>query len=97
MNYQENGDSVKSLEGKRIIVAGGGGAQGRVGAKLFAEHGARVIIADASLEAAQAAADEITAADCGGDRLCGGCRRPRILAPTCRPGEIVVFRPGRHG
>ncbi len=67
VNDKENGDNVKSLEGKRIIVAGGGGAQGRVGAKLFAEHGARVIIADASLEAAQAAADEINAA--GGEAI----------------------------
>ena len=50
---------MRSLEGKRIIVAGGGGAQGRVGARLFAEHGARVIVADASVEAAEAATEEI--------------------------------------
>jgi NAD(P)-dependent dehydrogenase (short-subunit alcohol dehydrogenase family) len=51
---------MNSLEGKRIIVAGGGGAQGSVGAALFARHGARVIVADASAEAAGAVAEEIT-------------------------------------
>ncbi|MCU1411857.1 MAG: hypothetical protein JWR04_2564 [Rhodoglobus sp.] len=53
---------MNSLEGKRIIVAGGGGAQGRVGAALFAQHGAQVIIADASAEAAASAAAEVAAA-----------------------------------
>ena len=59
-----------TLEGKRIIVAGGGGAQGRFGAGLFAEHGARVIVADASEEAARATAEEITAA--GGEAIAVG-------------------------
>jgi NAD(P)-dependent dehydrogenase (short-subunit alcohol dehydrogenase family) len=58
---------MNSLEGKRIIVAGGGGAQGRVGAALFAQHGARVLVADASADAAAATADEVTAA--GGQAL----------------------------
>lgn len=53
---------MNSLEGKRIIVAGGGGAQGRVGAVLFAQHGAKVIVADASAEAAAATVEEVTAA-----------------------------------
>jgi len=53
---------MNSLEGKRIIVAGGGGLQGRVGAVLFAQHGAKVIVADASAEAAAATVDEVTAA-----------------------------------
>lgn len=58
---------MNSLEGKRIIVAGGGGAQGRVGAVLFARHGARVVVADASAEAAAATAAQVTAA--GGEAI----------------------------
>lgn len=50
---------MTSLEGKRILVVGAGGAQGSVGAQLFAEHGARVIVADAVTEAAEAVADTI--------------------------------------
>lgn len=50
---------MTSLEGKRIVVVGAGGAQGRVGAQLFAEQGARVIVADANREAAEATADAI--------------------------------------
>ncbi len=66
-NRGETENRVKSLEGKRIIVAGGGGAQGRVGAGLFAQHGARVVVADASLDAASAAVDEIASA--GGEAI----------------------------
>ena len=58
---------MNSLEDKRIIVAGGGGAQGRVGAMLLAQHGARVIVADASAEDAASAAAEVTAA--GGEAI----------------------------
>jgi NAD(P)-dependent dehydrogenase (short-subunit alcohol dehydrogenase family) len=61
---------MKSLEGKRIIVAGGGGAQGRVGAVLFARHGARVVVADASEDAANATVEEVTAA--GGEAIAAG-------------------------
>ena len=53
---------MNSLEGKRIIVAGCGCAQGRVGAVLFAQHGAKVIVADASADAAAATVEEVTRA-----------------------------------
>jgi 3alpha(or 20beta)-hydroxysteroid dehydrogenase len=50
---------VTTLEGKRILVMGAGGAQGRVGARMLAEHGARVIVADAVAEAAEELSGEI--------------------------------------
>lgn len=53
---------MTSLEGKRILVVGGGGAQGSIGARLFAEHGAHVIVADAVQDAAASVASEIRAA-----------------------------------
>ncbi len=50
---------MRSLEGKRILVIGAGGAQGKVGATLFSEHGARLIVADAIQSAAESVAKEI--------------------------------------
>ena len=49
---------MTTLEGKRILVMGAGGRQGRVGARLLAEHGARLVLADAVAESANAAAAE---------------------------------------
>ena len=48
---------MSTLQGKRIIVSGGGGVQGGFAASLFAGQGARVIVADFSREAAEAAAE----------------------------------------
>lgn len=53
---------MTTLEGKRILVMGAGGAQGREGAKLLAQQGARVLVADAIAQAAQAVAAEIGSA-----------------------------------
>lgn len=51
-----------TLEGKRIIVSGGGGVQGSFASALFAREGAKVVIADFSLEAAERAAEAVTSA-----------------------------------
>jgi len=48
------------LAGRVAVVTGGGGGIGAATAQLFAEHGARVIIADIDSERAQQTADEIT-------------------------------------
>jgi len=50
------------LEGRIALVTGGGGAMGGAQARLFAQEGAAVAVADLFLEKAQAVADEITAA-----------------------------------
>lgn len=48
---------ANSLSGKSILVVGASGAQGRVTAKLLAEEGANLIIADASFDALEAVRD----------------------------------------
>jgi NAD(P)-dependent dehydrogenase (short-subunit alcohol dehydrogenase family) len=50
------------LEGKVTIVTGGGSGQGAAAARLFAEHGAAVVIADWNEAGAQATAGAIEAA-----------------------------------
>src|SRR3984893_17198041 len=52
------------LADRVAVVTGGGGGIGAATARLFAQHGARVVIADIDSERAQQTADEITTA-CG--------------------------------
>jgi len=47
------------LQGKVAFITGGGGAMGGAQARLFAEEGAAVAVADNRLEAAEAVASEI--------------------------------------
>ncbi|ORA84803.1 SDR family oxidoreductase [Mycobacterium malmoense] len=55
------------LTGRVSVVTGGGGGIGAATARLLAEHGARVVIADIDAELAQRTADQITAS--GGSAL----------------------------
>ncbi len=55
------------LAGRVAVVTGGGGGIGAATARLFARHGARVVIADIDGELARATADDITAS--GGSAL----------------------------
>ena len=55
------------LADRVAVVTGGGGGIGAATARLFAQHGARAVIADLDAERAQQTADEITAA--GGSAL----------------------------
>jgi NAD(P)-dependent dehydrogenase (short-subunit alcohol dehydrogenase family) len=50
------------LADRVAVVTGGGGGIGAATARLFAQHGARVVIADIDPERAQQTADEITTA-----------------------------------
>jgi 3-oxoacyl-[acyl-carrier protein] reductase len=50
------------LKGKVVIVVGGGSGIGRASAKLLAQEGAKVMIADRNIEGANKVADEIKAA-----------------------------------
>ena len=52
---------MKRLEGKTILVAGGGGIGGGL-ARRFASEGANVVLGDVELEKAKKVADEIVAA-----------------------------------
>jgi len=51
-----------NLKGKVAIVTGSASGIGKRVAEMFAEHGAKVVIADLNIDAAQATADEIKAA-----------------------------------
>ena len=55
------------LADRVAVVTGGGGGIGAATARLFAEHGAQVVIADIDTERAQRCADEITTS--GGSAL----------------------------
>jgi NAD(P)-dependent dehydrogenase (short-subunit alcohol dehydrogenase family) len=59
--------SSPTLAGKVAVITGAGSGIGRATALLLARHGAKVHVVDLSGEAAQAVADEITAA--GGSAL----------------------------
>ncbi len=49
------------LSGKVAIITGGGSGMGRAISKAYAGEGARVVVADIDLAAAQQTADAITA------------------------------------
>jgi NAD(P)-dependent dehydrogenase (short-subunit alcohol dehydrogenase family) len=53
------------LDGKVTIITGGASGMGRTAARLFAEQGAKVVLADVTEEAAESAAAEVRAT--GGD------------------------------
>src|SRR4051812_4919364 len=50
------------LQDKVTIITGGASGMGRVAARMFAEEGAKVVVADVTAEAAQSVVDEVKAA-----------------------------------
>lgn len=58
---------MSSCKDRVVIITGAGGGLGRAYAKSFAEEGAKVVVNDIRLDAAQAVVDDIVAA--GGDAL----------------------------
>lgn len=61
MTTPQPGDSGTLLAGKVAVITGGGGGIGAATARLFAAHGAKVIIADIDPELAARTTNEITA------------------------------------
>jgi NAD(P)-dependent dehydrogenase (short-subunit alcohol dehydrogenase family) len=67
MSMEETAHMGPLLVDRVAVVTGGGGGIGAATARLFAQHGARVVIADIDAVRAQRCADEITAT--GGSTL----------------------------
>src|ERR1700757_3306802 len=61
MGMEDATHAAPLLTDRVAVVTGGGGGIGAATARLFAQHGARVVIADINTELAQRTADEITA------------------------------------
>ncbi len=60
-------DQRRRFEGKTIVITGGGGTFGRVGARYFAEQGAKVVLVDvnqAALDKVKSEVGEITTCAC---------------------------------
>jgi NAD(P)-dependent dehydrogenase (short-subunit alcohol dehydrogenase family) len=55
LSHASSAQQRRRFEGKTIVITGGGGTFGRVGAKYFAERGAKVVLVDVN----QAALDQI--------------------------------------
>lgn len=53
---------MKLLDGKVVVITGSGRGIGAAAARLFGQHGAKVVVSDLDPAPAQAVADEITAA-----------------------------------
>jgi len=87
---------MQRLEGKTVIVTGGGGGIGGATSKRFASEGARVAVYDMNLEAAERVAAEIVAA--GGKAVAFKCDITNraevdaaVAATTAQLGPIDVL------
>jgi NAD(P)-dependent dehydrogenase (short-subunit alcohol dehydrogenase family) len=79
------------LTDRVAVVTGGGGGIGAATARLFAQQGARVVIADIDPERAERTADEITAA---------GDSASAVVTDVRDAGQVAVLAQsvlGRHG
>lgn len=76
---------MKLLQDKVVIITGGASGMGRAGARLFAEQGAKVIVADLNEVAAEETEAEITAAG-------GVCRGWAYDATSATDAASIVAR-----
>ena len=79
------------LSDRVAVVTGGGGGIGAATARLFADHGAQVVVADIDAERAHQTADEITVS--GGSAVA-------VVADVCDHGQVADLARSvleRHG
>jgi NAD(P)-dependent dehydrogenase (short-subunit alcohol dehydrogenase family) len=79
------------LNDRIAVVTGGGGGIGAATARLFADHGAQVVIADIDAELAQLTAEQITAS--GGS----ACAAMTDVRDAGQVGELARSVLERHG
>lgn len=82
---------MKRLENKVTIITGSAGGMGKETAKLFAEQGAKVVVADFNEEAGKAVVDEINAA--GG--VAAFCKVD--IAKSAQVQEMIQFTVKTYG
>jgi NAD(P)-dependent dehydrogenase (short-subunit alcohol dehydrogenase family) len=80
------------LTDRVAVVTGGGGGIGAATARLFAQHGARVVIVDIDAELGQRMADEITVSGRSAVAVIADVREPAQVADLAR---TVLDRYGR--
>ena len=76
---------MKLVEDKVVIITGGASGLGRAGARLFAEEGARVVVADLDRNRAKETEEEVRAAG-------GTCLGLRYDATSSADGRELVAR-----
>ena len=59
LSHASSAQQRRRFEGKTIVITGGGGTFGRVGAKYFAEQGAKVVLVDVNQAALDSVANDV--------------------------------------
>jgi NAD(P)-dependent dehydrogenase (short-subunit alcohol dehydrogenase family) len=92
MGMEDETHAGPLLTDRVAVVTGGGGGIGAATARLFAQHGARVVIVDIDAELGQRMADEITASGRSAMAVIADVREPGQVADLAR---AVLDRYGR--
>ena len=59
LSHTSSAQQRRRFEGKTIVITGGGGTFGRVGARYFAEQGAKVVLVDVNQAALDSVANDV--------------------------------------
>ena len=92
MGMEEATPAAPLLADRIAVVTGGGGGIGAATARLFAQHGARVVIADIDVELGERTADEIRASGSSASAVATDVRDAEQVAALAR---TVLERHGR--
>ena len=92
MGMEEATPAAPLLADRIAVVTGGGGGIGAATARLFARHGARVVIADIDVELGERTADEIRASGSSASAVATDVRDAEQVAALAR---TVLERHGR--